>query len=112
MAHPQGWEVGMTVCVVHFSGHKKFVREDTITKIGRRWITLSGNKPDRFDGETMHLDGAGYGSPGRVYPSRAEYETSTEAEIAWRDLRQRLPYHPPKGMTPERIRELAKELTQ
>lgn len=111
MAHSEGWEIGMTVCVVTKGySRRDIVSDGVIAKIGRRWITLSGANPYRFDAETMALDGRGYSSPGRVYVSRNEYECSAEAYAAWVDLMQRLSHQPPKGMSAERIREIAEEL--
>jgi hypothetical protein len=50
-------------------------REVTISKIGRKWVTLSdGNRFDRTSENWRNVDGAGYSSPGRLWDSTEQYE--------------------------------------
>lgn len=99
-AHEQGWEVGQTVYVTFHQRYSGQNYKDTITKVGRKWITVGeGYRAERFDAETRQLDAKGHSSRGQVWPSEAEYIESTEIEKAWRDLVSRLPYRAPKGMT-------------
>lgn len=117
MAHREGWEVGMEIVAVITCNHPKDTRIYTsvITKVGRRWITFThtnGHGENRFDAETMQIDGAGYSSPGRVYPTMLDYEGTLEANEAWKELRQAMQWHPPKGMSADRIREIAREIAR
>ena len=60
--HPNGWQVGMEVIIVLTENRREAdVRNGTITKIGRRWITFghsAGWGENRFDADTMWIDGA------------------------------------------------------
>lgn len=110
--HPEGWIVGMEVCVVTtLYRHEPKIEIKKIAKIGRRWITLEGDyKPDRFDAQTRHLDGNGYTSPGRVYENRNHYEEEQEVNKLWAEFRNGISYKPPENVTVDRIRELMREL--
>lgn len=110
-AHEQGWEVGQTVYVVFdrkYDGHDPEGRIETITKIGRRWIEVGDPRwrKARFDAETMILDGGNYSSPGRIWPSEAEYRESLEVQKAWRDLVSRLPWQAPNHFTVEDVKQM------
>lgn len=60
----------------------------TVTKIGRRWITLSNRM--RFDAETRWVDSEGIGtSPGRVYDSREAYAEAKDLGDQWDRLMKR-----------------------
>lgn len=112
MAHREGWEVGMEIVAV-ITLNSNQVYAGIITKVGRRWISFThtnGLGQSRFDAETMHIDGAGYSSPGRVYPTMRDYEETLEANEAWKELRQAMRRHPPKGMSADRIREIVREI--
>ena len=103
-----GWQVGIQVYVVrHGYSSKVNGRTEEVTKVGRNWIYLAR---DRFDCESMELDGAGYSSPGKVYLSEAEYIATTEISKAWVGLVSRLSYTPPKGATLSDISAAAKLL--
>jgi hypothetical protein len=111
ITHPEGWQVGMEVCVVvtiNTRGEPK-PRIATVSKIGRRWITLddSGHKPTRFDAETHYIDGGAYSSPGKVYESEAEYRDTTLTEKMWKDLRSRMPWTAPEHFTPDDIEKIS-----
>lgn len=114
--HPNGWEVGMEViAVIHrsYGDRGAQIYASKVTKIGRRWITFThtnGRGENRFDADTMMIDGSGYGSPGRVYPSMAEYEETLERNELWRDLRSHMAYQPPKHLTLERIKAIHTEV--
>ena len=81
----------MEVCVVvtlNVRGNPK-PYTDTIEKVGRKWVTLTGrhNRTTRFDIETHRLDGGDYSSPGAVYLNEAEYTDATCRAWAWGQLR-------------------------
>lgn len=106
--HANGWKVGMTVCVVidlNVRGEPR-PRQEEVTKIGRRWITVEGGK--RFDADTLQIDGRGYSSPGRVYIDEADYRETTLLSKQWRSFRDALPYDPPKGLTLNRLNDIKK----
>jgi hypothetical protein len=63
----------------------------------------------RIDLETLVADGKGYLSPGACYLSQREYLDELEITRVWSALMRKLTYDPPKGVTPDRVRELAKE---
>ena len=112
LEHPVGWTVGQTVFLV-INGRRIVDKVDChIAKIGRKWITLDypSWNPYRFDAETMRLHHEGYSSPGRVYPSREEYEASTLRQQLFTELTQRLSRMPYDGVTLEDIVEAARLL--
>lgn len=86
-----------------------------VEKVGRKWITVSSNpgrkwSEERIDKENWAADGGAYISPGTCYLSKEEYEAEVLLRSLWSDFVSRLTsYWPPKGVTTERIRELAKE---
>lgn len=73
---------------------------ETVTKIGREWVTMSGANPHRFrkGDPRMRADGRGYSSPGSYYLSREAYEQEVARNERWRNLMRRIsahavPYH-------------------
>ena len=103
------WQVGMTVLVDITLGWQRETRiyEAQITAVGRKWITIGHN---RFNAETLRLDGGKYLSPGRVWASRSDFEADQARNQAWGELRLLLPFKAPDSITTERIRELIEEL--
>lgn len=79
----------------------------TVTKTGRRWVSFKRDgstherKEDRFDRETFRIDGAGFTSPGRVYPSEEAYREAKHAEAIWREFSRAVDrqYGVPEGKT-------------
>ena len=112
--HEEGWTVGMPIYVVprHQMGQPY---EATITAIGRKWITFSRGpgREDRFNAETMNLDGKGYSSPGRVWQSKAEYEETLAINHAWQNLffKFRNLHTRPDHITEQDIAEIMRKLT-
>lgn len=97
--HPEGWRLGAQVYAVFDRGIAK-PRYMSITKIGRRWITIKdGGHTERFDAETMHIDGGQYISPGRVYLHEDDYRNTLEINKAWADFARRLSHTPPDHIT-------------
>jgi hypothetical protein len=107
-AKDMGWQVGMEVFVVRHGYTKNPQgRMETVTKVGRQWIYLAR---DRFDCDSLELDGAGYSSPGKVFLSEAEYIETTEISKAWTALVRSISYTPPKGITLDEISSVGKLL--
>jgi hypothetical protein len=110
MAHPQGWEVGMDVCVVYTENVRGEPNPITanITKVGRKWITTACIQgfTTRFDAETMYIDGGRYSSPGKVYVDERAYHETTSLHKLWRDFRSYLPYAIPDHLTIGDVSEL------
>lgn len=83
------------------SGVKKSPLRDgpvTVTRIGRKWITLSNYH--RMDIETWDADGGGFSSPGRCYVSEEAYRYECAMTEKWGDLRRLVSsYRPPAGVS-------------
>ena len=111
MTHPEGWQIGMEVCVVVTLNVRgdPLPRAAKIAKIGRRWITLDDGEwhPTRFDAETRRIDGKGYASPGDVYESEEEYRETSAKEVLWKDFRGRLPYTAPDHLSVADIEKIS-----
>lgn len=111
--HERGWVVGMPVYVVPAERMGR-PYEATITAIGRKWITFgNGRMTNRFNAETMKLDGKGYSSPGRVWPSKSEYDESTAINQSWSTLCNLFRNHhkKPDHITEQDIAEIMGKLT-
>lgn len=78
-------------------------REVTVTKVGRKWLTLDNGY--RASAADMWLDGGGYTSPGSCYASRAAWEAHKELCDAWEQLRRDVDRErrPPPGVTAQLI---------
>lgn len=70
--------------------------ECMVTKIGRKWVYFTTRWDDnnvaigrieRFHVESGYIDGKGYVSPGRMWPSREAYEQSKILSNQWQDFR-------------------------
>ncbi len=87
------------------SDNAKTQRAVTVTKVGRKWATLSNGQ--RIDIETLAVDGGQYVSPGQCYESQHVYEQAMALHIAWqkftRDVRD---MQRPAHMTIEKIAEI------
>lgn len=108
---PSDFKVGQSV-VVNWSGYNKSrTTEETITKIGHKWVELAEGRY-RFDPRNMFLDGKGYTSLGKVYLSHAELNDEREYSRLWNDIRRavRDVYIPPAHLTLEQLQQLAKLL--
>lgn len=78
----------------------------TITKIGRKYATLSNDL--RVDLKT--LGSRDWFTQGRIYLSRAEYDTALAAKNAWTALNNAMGYAPPPGITAADIKAARKLL--
>lgn len=86
-------KVGDRLFVVNKGYSGRFLeRWATVTKIGRKWADLqfegraSRHRADRFDMETMELDGGDFTSPGRVYRSKEEWRWEARDERLWKEF--------------------------
>lgn len=88
----------------------------TITKIGRKWISLAreagGREVYRFDATTLEIDGRDYTSPGEVYLSEEAFTQEQDRKTAWNHLWNQVRHcnHPPAGLTKEAVAEVLKLL--
>lgn len=108
---PSDFKIGQSV-VVNWSGYNKSrTTEETITKVGRKWVELAEGQY-RFDPRNMFLDGRGDASLGKVYLSHAELNDEQEREQLWRSIARRVRdiYSLPAYLTLERLQQLAKLL--
>ena len=81
-------------------------RFETITKIGRKWITVrDGWKWIRLDMEDgLRADGGAYNSPGRAYLTEGEYVKELILNQEWNDFASRVkPQSRPEKVTMEDI---------
>lgn len=109
-ANTYGFQPGMKVYVQRrrWNGVEttpEELSEQTILKIGRRWIDITGG--NRFDPEHMAIDGKGYGMTDKVWTSREEYAETITVNKVWRDFNSRLRHSPPDGMTVEKVQQMA-----
>ncbi len=87
------------------SNNRKTQEEVTVTKVGRKWATLSNGL--RIDIETLAADGGQYVSPGQCYESRQVYEQAIALHIAWQKFRADVrDMQRPAHMTIEKIAEI------
>lgn len=95
------WKVGQRVFVVKsdFSKTTECYYE-RITKVGRKWITFNeGWKQERFNAQTMRIDGGKYSSPGQIYLSEEEYKLEHEVKFYLREIKAKMYYTPQGGVT-------------
>ena len=82
--------------------------EATVTKVGRKWATLSGRREQRFDVETWRIDSESCASSGRVYPCREGREKELLVIAAWRNFADAADrYCAPPNATIETIQQAA-----
>lgn len=77
----------------------------TITAVGRKWAETD-KRNARFNLSTGYVDGKGYSSPGRVWPSKEAYELHRDLVKAWDLLRDRVAanWSPPAEISAENVR--------
>ena len=79
-----------------------------ITKIGRRWLSLSNGF--RADAETLYVDGGKYSAPGRCFLSRDAREAERARNAAWAALRNSMQYKAPDKVSAKDIAHAARLL--
>ncbi len=84
----------------------------SVTKIGRRWITVfDGRQERRFDSETFGIDAGGNGCWAHLWPSKALYEAEVRRQAAWWRLRCLAEYKTaPAHLSAEQIERLIETL--
>ncbi len=112
-AKDDGWHVGASIFVHDKFGGMSDTYQATVTKVGRKWVEFQRSagwrsKDDRFDHETMRLDGGAMSWRGKVYLDEAQYMQEVETEKAWKAFVNRLPHRAPNHMTMAQISVIAK----
>lgn len=83
--------------------------EFTVAKVGRKWIECSNG--DRFDKQTLQIDGGQYSSPGFAYLTKEAFYEKVELKQLWSALGYAIHYGgPPTNVTPADIRSAAEVL--
>ena len=77
----------------------------TIMGVGRKWLTLDIGHGMRADKLTLSIDGGGYSSPGKLWPSQADYEVERVRQAALHSLRRYMESHASRGLTLEQINQ-------
>lgn len=77
----------------------------TVTAVGRKWLTLDIGHGMRADKLTLSIDGGSYSSPGKLWPSQADYEAESARQSALYGLRRYLESHASQGLTLEQIQQ-------
>jgi len=106
------WKVGQKVFVVIVLNQKEpNSGYETITKVGRKWVTCGeGWRERRFCRKTKLIDGGEYSSPGEIYNSEDDYRAENEAKFYQRNLKVKMGYSPNRGVGVRDILAAAKLL--
>lgn len=89
---PLVWTVGQAVVeVTKTLRHEPSIGSATVTKVGKKWASLSTY--GRFSLATGQIDGGGYSSPGRVYPTREAYDEAVAFSAALDRVRNLVQHH-------------------
>lgn len=99
-------QVGQTLWYVNSDRRRGEPCEVRVKKVGRKWAELEPAWIGRVNIETLWIDGGQYASPGRCYYDREQHAREVRVNELWRDLRNRMPYSPPTGMTENEIATL------
>jgi hypothetical protein len=84
------FELGMSFFFVPNERRHTSDRHVTVSKIGRRWVTLSdGNRFDRTSDNWRIVDGGGYSSPGRLWDSEQQFKDSQKVREILNAIEQR-----------------------
>lgn len=98
---------------LYFRANQRHCRSEevTINKVGRKWLELSNRT--RVDIKTLKADGGVFLSPGRCYPSEADYLAHLERTQEWNRLKFQIRdvSEPPAHLTTTDIQRIAKELS-
>lgn len=86
-----------------------------VTKVGRKWVQYERvdhrGHASRFDVETRRVDGAGFSSPGLVWPSREAHASHVSAYLAKLALVRAL-QHSMADRRPDSVVEQARSMTR
>jgi hypothetical protein len=106
--------IGQTVYVAGISKRDGPGKIATVARIGNKWVYLDtpGYVSERFNLATGWMDGRGYTSTRRVWPSREAWETAVSTDEEWNRLKVRITYKAPEGVTLADIRQAARLLRQ
>jgi hypothetical protein len=107
MKNPHNLQVGQSLWYVP-SNRRDSERPVTVQKIGNRWAAIGYSL--RIDLETLRADGGNYSSPGRCYLSEQDWTATKLADKEWNDLRSKMTWNVPSGVTLENIKAARKLL--
>jgi hypothetical protein len=92
--------VGQKLWRVYLGNYPKRPSEYvTVKKIGRLWFTIEEDSWPRFSIDRLYEDANNYTSKSRLYFDRDTYEAQSQAQEAYRELKNRLGYNIPDGVT-------------
>jgi hypothetical protein len=105
-------EVGQKLWFVPAQRYAGAPREIAVTKVGRKWAYTDEGRADRFDVNTLALDGHGYNSPGRLYLRREDHALEVEVSAEWSKAAasMRNKYRAPEGVSVADIKAAVKLL--
>ena len=94
------WKVGQRIFVVIGLNQRTPNRSyETITKVGRKWVTYGeGWRESRFGLKTRRIDGGKFSSPGNIYNSEDDYRAENEAKFYLRNLKVAMCHSPETGV--------------
>lgn len=106
MSNQHNLKVGQELyCVWNY---RKVGTMEAITKIGRKWAEIGGN---RVCLDSMLIDGGpSYGKAGQAYLSKEEHENKMALAAAWQRFSKGVSYSPPEDMTLPKLAKAAELL--
>jgi hypothetical protein len=102
------FEIGQKVLFVRVTRAETQFDEKTITKIGKRWVSVQPYD-DKFDRDTLVVDAGGYNSEYSVFLTKEHYEETVKLQEEWRGFHSKITWVVPEGMTLEKLNKM-KEL--
>lgn len=111
MGEPR-WTVGQTVVVVEPGQREARVSDGEITRVGRKWVTVSLGKWRTLRFDFAGLGEADYGYRARMYADRAAHDASVARNRAWNDFRALLNriYGAPEHLSADDIAAMTSKL--
>lgn len=105
-------EVGQKLWFVPQMKYAGDPREITVVKVGRKWAYTDERRADRFNVETLALDGHGYTPSGRLYLRQEDHTREQEISAEWTKAKASMSnkWHAPDGVTADDIRAAVKLL--
>ena len=102
------FEIGQKVLFIRTTRAGTEFNEKTITKIGKRWVSVQPHD-DKFDKNTLEVYAGNYTSEYSVYLSKEHYEETMKLREEWRDFHSKITWTVPDCMTLEKLNKM-KEL--
>ncbi len=111
---PNDFTVGQELFVVHteHTGRRHTTETMTVTKIGRKWVTLGKDwKQIRFDPANRMLCDNDCGRPSQVFLSEADYSEQKRKAVMWEKFKRRSELRgAPASVSAGRLAEILSEL--